>query len=321
MMKPNWDILLKDEGMFPRTLFFEAPNTERFRYGINERLQYCLFFRFPSGPDTRPIDPVIMANLSLAEEIVEGQPTLILTLLNDGLKSLFTDLILSLVDQTIHEPSQISKDRFLILANEWFELFDPSSTALSRYELQGIVAELYFLKFLLENSRLPYNDLLSAWKGPYGKGHDFELDNNLFEIKSRVENRPFVHISSEFQLDFLSGQQLILAVYEFSPDNGLGITVDQLIEAIAIILRSRTGTNMQLYWRALTRLGLSNSQVTAYTAYAFNNVALSFYDCSKADFPSLRNTMLPDDIRNVKYDLNLSQDLNNHVITDIIPFI
>jgi len=265
---------------------------------------------------------VIMANLSLVEEIVEGRPTLILTLLNDGLKSLFTDLILSLVDQTIHQPSQISKARFVTLANEWFELFDPLSSALNRHELQGIVAELYFLKFLLENSRAPYNDLLSAWKGPYGKGHDFELGNNLFEIKSRVEDRPSVHISSEFQLDFLSGQQLILAVYAFSPDNGQGITADQLIQEIAAILRSRTGTNMHLYWRALTQLGLGKLPAIEYTAaYAFNNVGISFYDCSKANFPALRSTMLPDDIRNVKYDLNLTQDLNNHVITDIIPFI
>src|ERR1044072_1982871 len=136
--------------MFPRTLFFEAPNTERFRYGINEQLQYCLFFRFPAATDMRPAEPQIMASLSLTEEIVEGHPTLILTLLNDTLKPLFTDLIVSLVDKTVHEAAHISKAGFLSLCNEWFELFDPSSTALSRYELQGIVAELYFLKFLLE---------------------------------------------------------------------------------------------------------------------------------------------------------------------------
>jgi hypothetical protein len=69
------------------------------------------------------------------------------------------------------------------------------------------------------------------------------------------------------------------------------------------------------------RLGLGNSGAAEYTAYAFNKVGLSFYDCSKANFPSLRSSMLPDEIRNVTYDLHLTPDLNNHVITDIIPFI
>lgn len=319
-MKLNWEILLKDSGRFPRTLFFEIQGTEKFRYGVNELLQHCLYFQFPPTTNTRPLDPLIMTNLSLVEEIVEGNPTLVLTLLNESSKNLFSDLIISLVDQSKNETSNSAKARFISLCNEWFELFDPLFSTLNRLELQCIAAELSFLRFLLENSSSPYNYILSAWKGPFGKAHDFELANNHFEIKSKTENFPNVHISSEYQLDFFSDEQLLLVVYEFNIDYSNGFTIHALIQDIVLILRSNTGTSMKLFWAALSKAGLKESEIEQYNSYTFNISKVSYYTCNNEVFPSLRSSRLPEAIRNLKYDLNLNQ-IQDYLIYDITPFI
>jgi hypothetical protein len=320
-MKLDWDILLNDNSThFPKTLFFEESTAARFRYGINTELQYCLFFRLPPDIRDTPAEPVTMANISLAEEIIEGHPTLILTLLNDNSKNLFSDLIISLVSQTSKVEDRLIKAAFIRLCNEWFELFDPLASGLNRQELQGIFAELCFLRYLLTESGSSADHILSSWKGPFGKGHDFELGEHLFEVKSIAENNPLVHISSEYQLDYLAGQHLFLVVYTFSSLPTGGITIDDIVQEITGILLSRTRINMTLFWTALCKTGLSSANLSDYDGHIFSIKSLSSYTCQPDDFPSVKRTNLPDAVRNVKYEIALS-GLTLYEIDDITAYI
>jgi hypothetical protein len=319
-MKLHWDIVLNDDSRFPRLLFFGDFIDERFRYGINDQLQYCLYFNFEANGRNIPADPLIKANLSLEEKMEKGKPALVLTLLNDNAKNLFSDLIISIVSEVrLIEPS-LAKAGFIALCNEWSELFEPLTGKLSKTHLQGIFAELYFLRYLLINSKIVYNDILTAWKGPFGKGHDFELGDSHFEIKGVAEFKTFVQISSEYQLEHLEGQKLFLGVLEFGSDLKMQITLTDLVSEIAGILRSVTGTIMSQFWIPLGKTGLNYSSLQEYNYYLFEVKSATFYDCTSPDFPALKRSTIIDPILNVRYDLALI-GLQKFIINDITPFI
>jgi hypothetical protein len=321
-MKLDWELLYNDESVyFPRLLQFGEVADSRFRYGINELIQHSLYFYFPNATANRPVEVVSMANLSFHETITEGKPTLVLTLLNKNLKNLFDDLIISLVIQT-HQKPAATKGDFISICNEWFELFDPLSAPLSKAEVQGIFAEVYFLQYLLKNSTAGFNDILRSWQGPFGRGHDFQLGDNLFEIKSRVEGVPFVHISSEYQLDCLAGQNLFLSVCEFKTGTGESesASIGQLILETAAILRTQTGINMSLFWTALGRLKLSYNALDDYNEHLFTLKSVTNYNCTAENFPAIRRSQLPDAVRNLKYELALNV-LNPFLQADLTPFI
>jgi len=320
-MKLDWQKLLSDTGSrYPKTLYFELEGAQSFRYGIDENGGYCLFFAFTKAAENRNIDPVEMAKITLKEELFDHQPTLVLTLLDPGLLSQFTDLILNIVAEVLMDNGD-QKKKFIRICNEWFELFEPASGSLDRHELQGIFAELSFLKYLLKNSASDFNDILSAWKGPFGKGHDFELaNNNNFEIKSISEGVALVHISSEFQLDSFDGQRLMLVVSAFmsAPTNGSNIR--QLTEDIHHLLKARTGVRMNLFWNALSKTGIVISALEIYDNHIFQINATSAYNCSDLNFPAIKRTGIPGTIRNVKYDLTLP-DLNGFLLNDLSDLI
>jgi len=320
-MKPDWDRLYSDETkFFPRLLQFGDVADPRFKYGINVNMEHSLYFWFPFSTGNKQIEPVTMANVAFSEDNIEGRPALILTLLNNNLKNLFDDLIGSLVLQTREQGNNATKFGFIALCNEWFELFNPLASQLSKAEIQGIFAEVYFLKYLLITSGSAFNEILGSWKGPFGKGHDFELGVNLFEIKSRMENIPLVHISSEYQLDFLNGQNLFLVVCEFANQPGDGISVGALILETASILRTQTNVNMTLFWAALGKVRLTFSNLNDYNEYLFTLKTVTSYNCINPDFPAIRRSTIPNAVRNVKYELALNV-LSVFEQSDLTPFI
>jgi len=319
-MKLQWGILLNDDARFPRLLFFAEFSDDRFRYGINSEMQYCLFFDFGAKASNILVEPVVRANISLEEKIEDGKPSLILTLLNDNARNLFNDLIISIVSQTREIKSGSVKAGFISICNDWFDLFEPLTGRLSHSDLQGIFAELFFLKYLLENSRLPFNDILSAWKGPYGKGHDFELGENHFEIKSIAEFKQTANISSEYQLDWLEGQNLLLGVSEFGGDKAQQITIGSLISEIMGMLRAVTGIKINLFYSALNKTGLDQNSLDDYNHHTFAIVSTRWYDCTMPDFPALKRSSLPDAVRNIKYELALGS-IKQYLTDDLTHFI
>lgn len=318
-MKLQWNILLNDDAKLPRLLSFGEFSDERFRYGINAQMQYCLYFYFEEI-NNPPIEPIIRANISLEEKREDGRPALVLTLLNDNAQNLFSDLIISIVNQTRNFEKLSAKSGFIMLCNEWFELFEPLSGQLTRSDIQGIFAELFFLKYLIQNSRFNCNEVLLSWKGPFGKGHDFELSDHHFEIKGISENKSLVQISSEYQLDYLEGQRLFLGVIEFGNKEAELTTIAELINELAGMLRSAGNSNMTLFWTCLGKAGLSYNTLQNYDHYLFAVKNVLWYNCKAAGFPSVKRSGLPDSIRNIRYEIALN-GISDYLINDIKPFI
>lgn len=88
-----------------------------------------------------------------------------------------------------------------------------SSTGLSLEEQRGLVAELSFLRDLVDKTG-PLK-AVEAWKGPEESAKDFELPGLYFEIKARRSAaHPKVQISSAAQLMDIDGAKLFLRVQD-----------------------------------------------------------------------------------------------------------
>lgn len=82
---------------------------------------------------------------------------------------------------------------------------------LPEFAQKGLIAEIEVLKRLVED--VGPKSALQAWTGPSGAPKDFELPADCIEVKARRgASRPFVEISSEFQLSDVPGRNLWLAV-------------------------------------------------------------------------------------------------------------
>ncbi len=101
-------------------------------------------------------------------------------------------------------------------ANRWHYLLrSGSSRGLSVEEQRGLIGELAFLQELV--GCLGPQKAIEAWKGPLGAPKDFELLHGCVEIKTRRSaSKPFVSISSEFQLSDVHDARLFLRVTEVS---------------------------------------------------------------------------------------------------------
>ncbi|OJV16412.1 MAG: hypothetical protein BGO21_26305 [Dyadobacter sp. 50-39] len=304
-MQLFWEVLYNDGGPFPRLLEFGEFSDSRFRYGIDEEGRHCLFFQFSQRSHNVPIDPVVKANLSLIEKGINGRQTLILALSNQKLENLFNDLIGSVVSAVRKESGGSDKLSFIAVCNDWFDLFDSLTGELSMADLRGIFGELYFLKSLLNSTRHSPEDVVSAWKGPFGKGHDFELGDKHFEIKSISEGKSIVKISSEYQLGFLGGEKLFLVVYEFHRPEESHTTLASLIDDITKILKGASVGRISGFWTALAKAGISHGNLDKYGDIGFGIKAVFVFNCSKESFPAITRTSLPDAVKNVTYDLAL----------------
>lgn len=304
-MRLLWEVLYNDFSPFPRLLEFGEFSDSRFRYGIDEEGRQCLFFYFSLHSINTPIDPIIKANVSLIEKSVNDKQMLVLMLSNRKLESLFNDLIASVVSAVREMNSGSDKLSFIGICNDWFDLFDSLSIELSMSELRGIFGELCFLKFLLCSFKYSAQEVISSWKGPFGKGHDFELGDKHFEIKSVSEGKNIVKISSEYQLGFLAGERLLLVVYEFHRPGESDNTLASLIDDISWTLKGASIGLMKGFWSALSKAGISQSNLDRYGDISFGIKAVSVFDCTEELFPAITRLSLPDTIKNVTYDLVL----------------
>lgn len=319
-MRLDWNTLLNDKGIkFPKTLFFELEGTQAFRYGIDEEKRHCLYFEYPPSPLNRLIEPITLSKIQLKEGSFDHRNNLVLTLLDQSLVNQFSDLIINIVTEMLQTSSR-HKAVFIRICNDWFELFESANGSLGHQELQGVYAELCFLQYLLLNSDQRFNDILLSWKGPFGKGHDFELNSNCFEIKSTISGAAFLHISSEYQLDYFPEQKLFLIVYQFQHQPVNGGTIKELVTDIYSELKTQTGTRMKLFWSALSKTGLAINNLENYDGHVFQITSTESYNCSSGNFPSLRRQNIEPSIRNIKYDLVLP-DLTDYLINNLSAFI
>ena len=132
---------------------------------------------------------------------------------------------------------------------------------------------------------------------------DFERGASCIEVKARRASAlPFVEISSEFQLDQLSLQNLFLAVVDVTAaTDDYGSSLKEVIDHV----RSRLqldGEALEIFEERILAAGSLYTDDYSDLSWSIGDVA---FFCVEVDFPAIRFSQLQDGISRVEYRLSL----------------
>lgn len=272
--------------------------------GYNKKKQHCLILELPLKFD-KAFQQFEKENLSLKYFFKERCLCIILN--DDFFIDLFDDLILSTYSKInkVSNPEEYA-DLFVKHFFKWSAFFENKKTdGLSRDQVRGIFGELYYLRNLLQDSKLDVDDILISWRGPYDEGHDFVFDFRDFEIKTIEKSKNEVRISSEFQLESDKGKELELVVISIVLDIENGLSLKDIIHEIKTIVLNKFGDNT-IFLNALLQKNISSNNLEQYEIYKFTAISEIDYDCNKEHFPKLIRSSIPEEISNVKYTVRLN---------------
>lgn len=176
------------------------------------RSEFGIAFLIPDDATALPRLPTVR-NLDIrVRELDEGRG-LVIELRDSALIDVFVvlcrDIMTTVAEVESHADAlEIAVRRAL----RWHHLLrGGTADRLSPEEQRGLVAELHFLRLLVD--RIGPRAAIEAWRGPLGAAKDFEMPAACIEVKARRgAARPEVRISSEDQLSDVEGLALFLRV-------------------------------------------------------------------------------------------------------------
>ena len=147
------------------------------------------------------------------------------------------------------------------------------------------------------------------------------LFRSHFEVKGLSTGKSIVNISSEYQLDYLSGQTVILLIYELHLTEHIGNSIFDVVNDIVSILRAKSqGPSIKKLWTALRKVGITNYNIIEFNSFRFTIKDQIQFNCSNTQFPSIKRSTIPDEIKNVNYELSINT-LSNFRIEDLRLFL
>jgi hypothetical protein len=244
---------------------------------------------------------------------------LIITLIENRFNDVFNALIVSVflnvnaILQPIEAAKEIVKTYF-----EWSEFFSEKvGSQLRLTDLLGIIGELFvFRKEILKANATSINDTLKSWAGPYGKGHDFVLENMDIEVKTIEFSKTHIGISSEYQLESLAGKGLHLKVLKAEINSGDGTKLSEFVEMIRNAVIEKLG-DLSIFLKGLQKHGISMHNITVYDNYEFKISEETTYDCNLERFPKLTRSNIPSEISSLNYQLKTTL-LDSFIIEKMI---
>lgn len=273
--------------------------------GLNQEGKRCLILFLPEQSDIR-FKGSEKENLTLEFHM---EKNIIVIKLNDqNFFDLFNELLLSLYNRisNITTP-QVYTQELIQTFYKWSEFFDDKKNSfLSNEEIKGLYGELLvLLGFLEETDSFKINSILRAWKGPYNKSNDFEFEEKNIEVKTKEVTKPDIKISSEYQLEQEFGKGLELIVVLVENDIVNGASISDLIIMIRNVIRRKYG-EISIFLKAINQKGLSFKNATQYNNTRFKVLRQITYNCESDEFPKLIRSLLPDQIRNVRYNIRIN---------------
>jgi len=273
--------------------------------GLNSKLNRCLLLELPTKHEV-DFQKSIKQNLTLTFFKETGY--IVLELTDHNFIDLFDDLIISIY-QHIYKLSNVNEYSkiFIQMFYKWSEFFDDKkSEKLSQDIIKGIFGELYILGNLIEGEEsYRLNDLLSGWKGPYDKGHDFELDQKNIEVKTKEITKQSVKISSEYQLEAEATKELELLVLSVESNTEKAQSLSQLLIDIKTKIINKLG-DFSIILIALSQKNITTQNVYLYDNYRFEAKNEVIYNCLDEKFPRLTKSNTPQAIASIQYTLHLN---------------
>lgn len=221
---------------------------------------------------------------------------------------LFNELILSLYHRIKNiSNSEIYSKELVMSFYKWVEFFeDKQKSVLSKEEIKGLWGELFILREFIDNSKdKEINNVLDSWKGLYDKTNDFVFDYKNVEVKTKEESKPYVKISSEYQLNNEFDKGLELLVLSVSIDYVNGSSIYDILKDIINISRERYG-DLTIIHRALSQKGLTIEICKEYNNNRFIAIEKKVYNCDLEGFPRLSKSNIPEHVSNLSYKMRVN---------------
>lgn len=300
-----WKTLVHSgKNEFEFTSFDEGKSEFPIFIGFNNKNSRCLFLELPI--DVK-VDFINSEKENLALYYFEDTKYIVLELTDNSYYDLFNDLIISIY-QRIYNLNDIEKaiDTFVKMFYKWSEFFDDkNSNKLSEDSIKGLWGEMFILKNLIEVTESKYlNDILLSWRGPYDKGHDFELEDKSIEVKTKDITKQNIIISSEYQLEIENGKNLELVVLSVEKNYLNGKSLSEIFSLVKEIVMKKLG-DFSIILDALKQKNITPKNLFEYDNFKFKEIDEVIFACSE-DFPCLKKSNLDQSIHSVKYSLNLN---------------
>ena len=279
--------------------------------GINNDANRCLILSLPENHKVN-FKAKIKENLSI--EFFSETNYIVLKLIDNSFYELFDDLIISMYNR-IKEFSHVDdySKEFIQTFYKWSEFFNDKNSFLLSFEIiKGLFGELFLLQFYIDNLQLPINDILTSWTGPFDKRHDFTFDQKDIEVKTKIDSKLDITISSEYQLEKNLDKELELIVLSVIENEGYSIQF--LIKEIKNKIQFKSG-DYTLFLKALNLKGIDLKNVSLYSNFLFKPVSQITYNCTSLSFPKIVKSNISKEISKVKYNLRISV-LNNFITSE-----
>ena len=253
--------------------------------------------------------PVVAEPLTLHDLILSiepdtarpGRQLVLLTLTNPTHTDLFAvvceDLITQIADETESNPVL---NALLNRLEQWTALFETlAPDGLSAEKRQGLYGELWFLNKWLNTGADPTH-CLTAWTGPGGSIHDFQLPDRAVELKTTSAVNPqAIQISNERQLDDTGLTSLWLWLLTLDVRPAGGESLNDVVERLMNQLRALPGLQNQFRLK-LYQVGYQPIHHALYDAPTYTVRQEQVYHVV-AGFPRLRLADLPTGVSAVRY--------------------
>lgn len=310
----KWNIISNYEITYGyKSVILSSQCKSNLYVGVNKDANRCLILSLPKNHSIH-FKEIIKENLSI--EFFSDTNYIVLKLIDNSFYELFDDLIISMYNRIkdLSDVADYSKE-FIQTFYKWSEFFNDRNSFLLSFEIiKGLFGELFLLQFYIDNSDLPnVNDILNSWTGPFDKRHDFTFDKKDIEVKTKIDSKLDITMSSEYQLEKNLDKELHLIVISVMENEGY--TIEFLIKEIKNKIQNKSG-DYTLFLKALNLKGLDLKNVNIYDRYLFKPISSITYDCSSTDFPKIIRSSLSKEISKVKYNLRISA-LNSFIISEL----
>jgi hypothetical protein len=271
-----------------------------------DRFGDALFFCIS---DAKPGLPELSDAVSVERGVraIDGKWTLSLTLQDPRLLGVFMRLCEDLAHRTAGANSEAQAMRWLLDGvAEWKHLLrTPPADGITIEVIRGLVAELWFARWLLSQARCSVEELVLSWTGPQGFAQDFIFaDGPSYEVKSVHPDAQCVRISSAEQLDpgNLDLSLEIVTLIEATPETTDAVSVrslyaelEQAAESAGFVDKLRT---------RIQDLGVDPTDAV-YDSNWFVATQKRSFEVNPA-FPSIRASKLPSGVDEVTYSITFA---------------
>lgn len=238
-------------------------------------------------------------------------------LLDSDLKdvfSLFIQNILEDITESITENEALIKT--LNVISKWKKLFDKINfNGLSIEQQKGLIGELLFINFLLDQRKSPAT-ILDAWTGPDFEDKDFVFGGIGIEVKLTSSKYPKIKITNEGQLDSQNLKELFLILYTVEDVKENGFTLNSLIAQTQQKFSANID-ELKFFNERLLLLGYFEDDKEYYNKMYSLKKTYS-YSVSE-EFPKIIKSQLPIGVYNTSYFIELSAVDNFSVEIEEIP--